>query len=261
LLASSLAGKFDPWLFLALLAGMSLVIACGCVINNFIDRSIDVKMARTKWRRSVIRQVGPRQTIAYGIVLGVIGFGLLLAYVNPLTAAVGAVGLFFYLVMYSIWKRRSPLGTVVGSVSGAMPIVGGYTAVSDRLDGAALILFLSMVFWQMPHFYAIALYRYEDYKKAGLPVLPVVKGVRRTKLQIIAYVTAFTLAACLLTVTGYTGYVYLAAIALLGTIWLWRGLRGLSRQDDTRWGRGMFLFSLIVLMTFCVSVAAGALLP
>lgn len=261
LLASSLAHSFRIGLFAATLGGISLVIASGCVINNYIDRGIDTKMARTRWRKKMLEQIGPVQTIIYGVVLGVAGFWLLLAFVNRLTALVGAVGLFFYLVMYGVWKRRSPFGTVVGSVSGSMPIVGGYTAVSGRLDTAALVLFLAMTLWQMPHFYAIAMYRYEDYRKAGLPVLPVMRGNRAAKVQIMAYAAAFTVVAAMLSLLGYTGYVYLVIMVGVGLLWLWKGFRGFKAADDSKWGRSMFMFSLVVLMTLSAGVSVGALLP
>jgi len=260
LLASSLKGKFELGIFAATLGGISLIIACGCVINNYIDRGLDAKMARTKWRQKMIDRIGPARIILYGSVLGMVGFGLLLAFVNVLTVAVGAVGLFFYLVMYGVGKRQSTWGTVIGSVSGATPIVGGYTAVGGRLDGAALILFLAMALWQMPHFYAIAMYRYDDYRAAGLPVLPVKRGVHTAKIQILAYIAAFTIAAALLTAYGYTDKIYLATMLALGLAWFIKGAQGLQ-YDDEHWARRMFRFSLAVLLVFSVAVAVGALIP
>jgi protoheme IX farnesyltransferase len=260
-LAASLIKKFDIGLLLAFIIGTSLVIACGCVINNYIDREIDRNMARTKRRALVTGQIQPLPAIIYGTMLGLIGFWLLFTYTNNLTAWLGATGLFFYLVMYGFWKRRSHLGTVVGSVSGAIPIAAGYTAVTNRFDRAALLLFLTMVFWQMPHFYAIAMYRFKDYEKAGLPVLPVKKGLKRTKIEILAYVAAFTISATLLTAFGYTGYIFLVVILLIGLTWFVKGLRGFQAADDKKWGRRMFLFSLIVLLTLSAGLSVGALLP
>jgi protoheme IX farnesyltransferase len=260
-LASSLRGKFQFGLFLGLIIGTSLVIACGCVINNYIDRSLDKNMARTKHRSLVTGKIPSVNAIVYGIILGLIGFWLLLAYTNDLTALIGAIGLFFYLVMYSFWKRRSWLGTAVGSVSGATPITAGYTAVTGHFDSAALLLFLTMVFWQMPHFYAIAMYRFKDYKSAGLPVLPVKKGYKRTKIEILLYVTAFTITAVMLTVRHYTGYIYMAVMLIVGLYWLQEGIAGFHASDDAKWARRMFFFSLITLLILCVSLSVGALLP
>lgn len=246
---------------MAFVVGTSLVIACGCVINNYIDRELDKNMARTKHRALVIGKIPTVHAIIYGVLLGLIGFWLLLAYTNALTAEIGAVGLFFYLVMYSFWKRRSWLGTVVGSVSGATPIAAGYTAVTGRFDTAALLLFLTMVCWQMPHFYSIALYRLKDYSAAGLPVLPVKKGSPRTKLEMLFYIAGFTLAASLLTVYRYTGYIYMATMLTVGFYWLQEAYSGFKTEDDGKWGRHMFFLSLTALLILSVSLSIGALLP
>jgi len=261
LLSASVAGSFKPGLLAGLLIGMSLVIACGCVINNYIDRDIDARMSRTKKRPSVTGLIPLHNGVAYGVTLGVIGFAVLGLYTNLLTVGVGALGLFFYLVMYSFWKRRSEWGTVVGSVSGATPIVAGYTAVSNHFDSGALILFLIMVSWQMPHFYAIAIYRFDDYKSAGLPVLPIKKSIAIAKQQILAYIIAFVAACTALTVFGYTGFVYLLVMLSAGLWWLWMGLQGRQAIDDRLWARRLFLRSLIIVAVLSVAVAVGGLLP
>lgn len=251
-------------LLLAMLAGTSLVIASACVANNYIDRAIDAKMARTKGRAFVKGLVSARAAGVYSAILGLSGFLVLAVYVNWLTVLVGLVGWCFYVVVYSIGKRRSVHGTAIGSISGATPVVAGYTAASGRLDGGALILFLILVLWQMPHFYAIAMYRFDDYKAAGLPVLPVERGVRDAKRQIMWYIAAFTLAAASLTLFGYTGYVYLVVVLLLGLGWLRLGLKGLppaGKRADGRWARQMFLFSLLVIAVLSLMIAVGGRLP
>lgn len=261
MLAAGLKGEFAPGRFIAFIVGTSLVIACGCVINNYIDRGLDRHMARTKHRALVSGKIPSVNAVVYGVALGLIGFWLLLAFTNRLTAGLGALGLFFYLVMYSFWKRRSWLGTAVGSVSGATPITAGYTAVTGRVDSAAVILFLTMVCWQMPHFYAIAMYRLKDYRAAGLPVLPVKYGFRRTKIELLIYVAAFTAMAAMLTIRHYTGYIYMAVMLTLGLYWLQEGIAGFGAADETKWARRMFFLSLIALLVFCVSLSLGALLP
>src|SRR5579871_5606007 len=120
-------GHFNPVLFVATVCGISLVIGSGCVVNNYIDRDIDAKMERTKKRALVKGAISGRNAILYASVLGIIGFLLLFIYTNLLTVCVGLVGYFFYVVMYTIWKRKSDIGTIVGSVSGAVPPVAGYT--------------------------------------------------------------------------------------------------------------------------------------
>jgi protoheme IX farnesyltransferase len=251
-------------LLLATLVGTSLVIASACVTNNYIDREIDAKMARTKGRAFVKGLVSARVAAIYSVSLGLAGFLVLAIYVNWLTVMIGLVGWVFYVVVYGVGKRRTVHGTIIGSISGATPITAGYTAASGRLDSGALILFLILVLWQMPHFYAIAMYRFDDYKAAGLPVLPVKQGTQSAKHQIMWYIVAFTAAAALLTLFGYTGYIYLAVVVLLGLSWLYLGLKGLGTDDkraDKRWARQMFFFSLLAIMVLSIMIAVGGRLP
>ncbi len=248
-------------LFGATLAGIALVIASACVFNNYIDRDIDEKMERTKNRALAAGLVPVRNAILYAVCLGVSGFALLLFFTNLLTAIIGLVAFVDYVILYGISKRRSVHGTLVGSISGAATMVGGYTAVTSRFDAGALILFLIMVFWQMPHFYAIAIYRLKDYQAAGIPVLPVVKGIKTTKIQILVYIIAFIAAAVALTLFGYAGYSYLVAAVLLGFIWLWLSIKGFRTNNDVLWARKLFFFSLVVLLSVSVAISAGPLLP
>lgn len=246
---------------LATVAGISLVIAAACVINNYIDRDIDSKMSRTKWRGKATDRVGVTSGIIYACILAITGSAVLLWGANWLTAGVGAVGMIFYVVLYSIMKRRSIHGTLVGCVSGATPLVAGYTAVKGRLDTATVLLLLLMVFWQLAHFYAIGLYRLKEYRAAGLPIMPVVKGEPLTKRLIIANIIAFGICVGLLTALHYTGYVFLTIMTIVTASWLWRGLRGFGAAGNAQWARGMFGFSLLVITVFSLSAASNAWLP
>ncbi len=172
-----------------------------------------------------------------------------------------SIAYFDYIVLYGWAKRHSVHGTLVGTVCGALPMVAGYCAVTASIDITAVILYLSMTFWQMAHFFAIAIYRLKDYKAGGIPVLPAVKGLRTTKVQIVLYAIAFALTALSLSVFGPTGYVYAAAMAAISFLWLRLAWRGWHTQDDTKWARGMFLFSLKVLLVFAFAVSVGAILP
>ncbi|CAN5679670.1 heme o synthase [soil metagenome] len=252
-------GKASVGLYLAMLAGLSLIIASACVFNNYIDRGIDKKMTRTKNRALVSGMISGAHAIIYGTFLGLSGLLILLRYTNALTAGVAVFGFFSYVVLYGIWKRRSAYGTLVGSVSGAVPPVVGYSAVSNRLDMGALLLFIILVLWQMPHFYAIAIYRVKDYKSALVPVLPAKKGIARTKLSMVFYVAAFTLAASILSVFGFTGIAYLVVVGLLGVSWLRMGMRGFNTNNDEAWARGMFRFSLIVITGFSAMIVIDSL--
>jgi heme o synthase len=259
-LASSLEKTFKPDLLLGVLVGSSLVIACGCVINNLLDRGIDARMDRTKKRALVTKEISVRSAIFFASLLGLVGFLTLAMFVNATTVYVGALGLFFYLVPYSYFKRRSSFGTVVGSVSGSTPIVAGYTAIAGVVDAGGVLLFLCMAAWQMPHFYSIALYRRKDYANARIPVLPVEKGVVITKFYVRAYIIAFAFSCVLLTLLGYTGYAFAAIMLVIAAWWLLRG-KDLDGQSSEKWGKRMFLSSLLVLLLFCTAVSVGALLP
>jgi heme o synthase len=249
------------WVMLpVVLAGVALVIASGCVFNNYIDRGIDQKMKRTKKRALVTGAISGKAALAYGSALGLAGFALLAAFTNWLTVLVGAVGYIFYVVIYGIAKRKSPFGTVVGSVSGAIPPVAGYTAAAGMLDGGALILFAILTFWQMPHFYSIAMFRSKEYAAAGIPVLPLVKGMRVTRLYIMLYIVAFIGAIGALTAFGYAGYVYLAPAIVLGLLWFFKGLSGLNTMEDEKWARMMFGYSLLALLGSSVMICVDSVL-
>ena len=239
---------------LAMLTGLSLIVASGCLINNYIDRGIDQKMARTKRRALAAGRVSGRTAVIYGAALGVLGAAILFAFTNVLTLLIGALGWVFYVAIYGYWKRRSSFGTVVGSISGAVPPVAGYTAVTGRLDLGAGLLLLILVLWQMPHFYAIAINRLADYTAAGLPVLPVVRGVRAAQRQALIYIAAFIVASSLLSIFGYTGWWYLVASVGVGIAWLVLGLRLLPGAPQV-WARQMFRFSLLVILILSVTMS------
>jgi protoheme IX farnesyltransferase len=251
-----------PFLLLAAtLVGTSLVVASACVLNNYIDRELDTKMPRTKKRVLAVRAMSPRSVLVYAVVLGVIGFAVLWLYVSMLVVILGAIAYFDYIVLYGYSKRHSVHSTLIGTVSGAMPIMAGYCAVTGTIDMAAVLLFFSMVFWQMPHFYAIAIFRMKDYAAGGIPVLPLKKGVYRTKVQMLCYMLAFIFSALLLRRNGYVGTIYTVVIAAVGVLWMWRGVRGFNVDNDVAWARHMFFYSLKALMIFSVMVAIGSILP
>lgn len=250
----------DLVLLAALLAGMSFLIGSACVFNNYIDRGIDRKMSRTKNRALASGRIPVTHALAYGTVLGLIGSAVLIYGTNLLTFYVGIGGFFAYVVLYGIGKRTTVHGTLIGSISGATPPVAGYTAVTGNIDMAAVLLFLILVAWQMPHFYAIAIYRHKDYEAAGLPVLPVVRGMEAAKRQIVAYIAVFVIAAAALAWFGYAGYVYLAIAVAAGIVWFWRGLQGFETKDDITWAKKMFFFSLTVTMAWTLAIGLDALL-
>jgi len=246
-------GHFDLGLFLAMIAGLSLVIASGCVINNYFDRDSDALMERTKNRPLAMGAIASWKAIMFGVALGFLGILILFLYVNPLSLSVALFGGFVYIALYTLWfKRRSVHSTLVGGLAGAVPPVVGYTAVTHSIDFGAVLLFLILVLWQVPHFYAIALYRLEDYTAARIPVLPVKRGIFATKIHMLLYINAFIIAALILTAFGYAGYAYLIVMAVLGIMWLVLAIAGFKANDTKKWARKMFILSLVIIIAFSI---------
>lgn len=249
-------GDVNLALYLATALGVSLVIASGCVFNNYIDRDIDQKMERTRNRVLAQGLVSPVHAIVYACVLGVAGVALLYAATNTLAVMLVLMGFVVYVGLYSLWlKRGSVYGTLVGSLSGAAPPVVGYCAVSNEFDAGAAILLLIFSLWQMPHSYAIAIFRFNDYQAANIPVLPVIKGISAAKRQIVLYIAAFVIATLMLTLSGYAGYSYFVVAALSGAYWLWMGVSGYKAVDDRVWARKLFTFSIISITMLSVMMS------
>ncbi len=257
LLASS--WNIDLGLLLATLGGVACIIASACVVNNYLDRHIDAHMDRTKKRATVSGAISPLRVIIFAVVLGCIGFGLILT-TNLTTILLGIIAYVMYVVVYGYFKRTSVHGTLVGSISGALPPVAGYTAVTGQIDAAAIILFVILAAWQMPHFYAISMFRRDDYKKAKIPVLSVVKGMKAARRQIIVYIVILALIAPLLTVAGYAGITYLVIAIVAPLTWLYIGYKN-RKIPDLKWARKMFFNSLWVLLVLCFAIATGSMLP
>ncbi len=252
----ALASKesFDFLLFLAALAGISLIIASACVLNNYIDRDSDRKMARTKNRALAKKTIPAASALFFAVCLGLTGLLILGFYTNLLTLLITLAGFCIYVLWYSLWKYRTMHATLIGSLAGAAPAASGYSAAAGSFDVGALLLFSIMVLWQMPHFFAIAIYRIDDYASAGVPVLPLKRGMFITKVQMLLYIIAFTGAAAALTFFGYAGYAYASLAALLGLVWLSMGIQGFTCKSDKRWAYKMFRFSLLTVTALCLSI-------
>lgn len=254
LLASK--GSIDYPLFLATLLGVSLVVASGCVFNNYIDRDIDKKMERTKNRVLVRGLIAPSVTLVYATLLGIAGFALLYIAANPLAMWLAVMGFVVYVGVYSLYmKRHSVYGTLIGSLSGSAPPVIGYCAVTNEFDAGALILLAIFSLWQMPHSYAIAIFRFKDYQAANIPVLPVVKGISVAKHHITVYILAFMIATLMLTLGGYAGYKYLIVAAAVSVWWLGMALRGYKTENDSVWARKLFVFSIVAITSLSVMMS------
>ncbi len=260
--ALAVRGTFPAGLFAASLAGAALGMASGSTLNNIIDRDIDRLMARTRLRPLAAGSISPRAALAWAGFLGAAGLLVLSLSAPPAAVAAGIVGYLFYVVVYSLWlKRRTPLAVLAGSVAGAAPPVVGYAAAAGRIDLGAALLFFILVLWQLPHFFAIALRRLEDYRAARLPAFAVVHGRRASKIAAAVSVAAFALTSPLPYAFGYAGRTYLAVSALSGAVWLVVALLGFPTRDDARWGRRMLIASVLVLAADFTALAATAVRP
>lgn len=250
------------WLLLVYtLLGTTLIVMSACAANNVTDRSIDAVMPRTKKRATVTGEVSARRLTFISIVFGLIGFAILAVHVNWLTTLLGAIGYVDYVVLYGWSKRTTPWSTLIGTISGSVPIVAGYTAVTNRFDLTALLLGLLMVFWQMVHFYAIAIFRVKDYAAGKLPVWSVRYSVKSTQQWIIFYTLVYLIAVVHLSLLASAGWVFLIVIGGMGLYWLVLGLKGFRHESPEKWARGMFGFSLITLLVLAAGVAFAPLLP
>lgn len=249
------AGRLNIGLAVLTLIGSSLVVMSGCALNNYMDRDIDPLMARTQARPLPNGRIRPWTVMLLGIVLGVIGIGLLGLFVNTLSALMALIGLFFYVIVYTaMTKRTTTLSTVIGGISGAIPPLIGWTAVTGSLNVTAWLLFAFMFIWQPPHFLALAMRRVKDYAAAGIPLLPVVYGFAPTKRQIIHWTGALVPTSLLLYTVHAENLLYVAVAAVLGGIYLWKAFKGFKAKDDVAWALDMFKYSLIYLTAMSVAM-------
>lgn len=247
--------SIDLGLLVGMVCGVSLVIGSACVVNNYIDRDIDKQMKRTKNRALVTGEISGREALLFAASLAALGFAALITFTNWATVIIGLIGYFDYVVAYAITKRTTEHGTLVGSISGATPPLAGYIAVTGHFDIAAWLLFASMLFWQMPHFYAIALYRKDDYAQAGLPVLSVTRSFKSTVLASTLYIIGYIAAGVGLYIWGYASIWFLIPFLIISCVWLYKALQGLKSHQAEQWGRALFSFSLIVLLVWCALLA------
>lgn len=244
------------------LIGTALVMASGCVLNNYLDRDMDTKMARTQNRASAVGRIAPQTILWYGVVLGVIGLSLLWFLANPLSALLGLIGLFVYVWIYTAWfKRTSVWSTVVGSFSGAMPPMIGYCAVHPTIDAGALILFGILFLWQPPHFWALGIRRMEEYRAAGFPLLPVVRGTYPTKISMIRYVVLLIPVSLLLYAYGYVGHLYFYAATIMGLYWAFLCVKGFKAEDEVQWAKKTFIYSINYLTLLFIIMVINTVPP
>lgn len=229
---------------LGVLIGTALIIASACVVNNIIDSDIDAKMARTKKRAMPSRRISVKLAGWYAFILALIGFSGLAATTNWLVVALGAVAYVTYTVVYTYSKRLTVHSTVIGTIPGALPIMAGYVALSEKIDLTAALLFLLLVFWQLAHFYAISLFRKDEYAAAGVPVLSTRVGEKTVIGAILAGI--FFYVVIIVGLGATKSWNLPATLLLLALAGWWFGLAvtGLKNRDTASWARRVFGWSL-----------------
>ncbi len=233
---------------LAATVGIWLVAGAAAAFNCLVEQGIDAKMARTSWRPTAKGQLSNTETLVFSAALCTLGSVILYVFVNPLTVWLTLATFVGYAVIYTVvLKPATPQNIVIGGASGAMPPVLGWAAVTGEVGAEAMILCLIIFLWTPPHFWALALYRVEDYRKAGLPMLPVTHGSEFTRLHVFLYTLILFAATLLPYIAGMSGLIYLASAVVLGAIFIvyaWQ----LWREYSEALARKTFRFSIWHLM-------------
>ena len=234
------------------LLGIGLCAGSAAAINHLVDKRIDAMMARTKKRPVAQGRVSVQQAVWFAVVMGILGISVLSLFVNQLTAVLSFITIIGYAGIYTGYlKRATPQNIVIGGLAGAAPPLLGWTAVTNQLDPHALLLVLIIFTWTPPHFWALAIYRFEDYKHAEIPMLPVTHGIRYTKLHVVLYTVLLLVVSVLPFVVGMSGLFYLAGALLCGARFLYWAV-ALYRHEEPRIAMQTFRFSIIYLMLLFV---------
>lgn len=212
--------------------GIGLAASSAAAVNHLLDHRIDAKMARTKRRPLASGKLTEKNVLVFALSLGVLAMVILVVLVNPLTAALTFLSLIGYAIVYTVWlKRATPQNIVIGGAAGAAPPVLGWTAITGSLDPQALLLFLIIFIWTPPHFWALAIYRKDEYALVDIPMLPVTHGAAFTRLQILLYTVLLIIVTTLPYLTHMSGIVYLAGVTVLNLGFLWYALRMMVSKD------------------------------
>lgn len=233
------------------LVGTALLIASACLVNNWLDRDYDKAMKRAAVRATARGEITARQIYIAAAIMGVTGLALLLVLVNPLTATLGAVAWVSYSVVYTLSKPRTAWSTIIGTVPGALPAVAGYTAVTGQMTAVAWWLFALIAAWQLPHFYAIAVYRRREYQRAKIPVLSTIVPKQTMRWVIVGSLLLYLVVAAWMAwvvLVGLAGVI----VAVMAAMWLWRAWP-YDEEADEAWARRLFGWSMYVSLGLVVA--------
>ncbi len=239
------------------------VVASANSLNCWLERDVDQLMARTARRPLPSGRLRPNIAFWFGVVLGVTSIPLLTFFVNPMTGLLGAIALISYVAIYTPMKQRSPAALLVGSVPGALPPLMGWTAATGTIDAPGVALFAILFIWQLPHFIAISIYRREEYERAGMKVLPSVRGEQHAKVFILLYTGALIVSSVLPFVFRVAGPIYLTVACAVGVYYFAVNVRGLRKEVTGEvakvWARKSFLASLVYLTALFAALMIDAI--
>lgn len=231
------------------LLGTGLASAASGALNNYVDRDVDKQMARTRMRALPCYRLHPQQALWLGVMLSIWSFAILFYLVNPLTAYLAAATTIFYVVVYTMWlKRSSHLCTEIGGIAGAAPPVIGWAAVTNEIGWTAVAMFIIMFIWQPPHFWALALLRADEYRQARLPMLPVTRGQQATKVRMLAYTIALIPVSTAMYWMNLVGITYLVLAVALGLAYLVLTIDFVRKPVTPQGTRRLFGFSILYLL-------------
>ncbi len=245
-------------LFLAVIAVFCIALGAGAAgaINMWYERDIDARMRRTMHRPLPAGRMNPGEALGFGAVLAVGSVALMGLALNWIAASLLAASILFYVFVYTIWlKRRTPHNIVIGGAAGAFPPIIGWAAVTGDIGLLPVLLFFIVFMWTPPHFWALSLYRCDDYERAGVPMLPVVAGARETKRQILFYTVALLPISLLPSFLGLAGAIYGIGAALLGLVFLFTAVQ-VARAEGDAAAKRMFAYSLFYLFGIFVLLLA-----
>jgi heme o synthase len=252
-------GVPDPLLVLATLLGGALAAGSANTINSYLERDIDQLMRRTARRPLVAQRVTPASALRFGVVLGVIAFVWLALTVNLLAAGLAVSAILIYVFVYTLGlKRRSPQNIVIGGAAGCMPVLVGWAAVTGTVELPALVLFAIVFAWTPPHFWALALRFRDDYQRAAVPMLPVVRSARDTAVQILLYALLLVALTLMFGPLAGMGLIYLVAAVVLGGLFVHRAV-GLLRDPEPRQAMRLFHYSITYLAVLFAAMAVDAI--
>ena len=250
--------------FAAFTALLCIGVGAGAsgALNMWYDADIDSVMARTAKRPIPSGRVTPQEALTFGLTLSVFSVGVMGILVNWLSAALLAFTIVFYVVVYTMWlKRWTPQNIVIGGLAGALPPAIGWATATGGMDVAPLVMVAIIFLWTPPHFWALALYRSEDYARAGVPMMPVTAGEAETRRQILIYSIALFACSLLPTILGHSGALYTVAAVLGGAAFVWLAYRVLRSPGDTKIAMKLFAYSIFYLFglfaTIIIEAAAG----